>query len=60
MDTPSERRLLGYCHLAAVIGVSASVVLFPNDGIMVLMVPIVILSVAMFADGYLAVREHNP
>ena len=51
-ETPSERRLLGYCLLAAVIGVPASVVRFPNDGITLLVIPVVILSIAMFADGY--------
>lgn len=52
MSTLTDRRFLLFCTISAFIGVPAAVWQFPNDGIMMLIVPIVILIILMFADGY--------
>ncbi|WP_154658244.1 hypothetical protein [Natronorubrum tibetense] len=52
MSTLTDRRFLVFCAISAFIGVPAAVWQFPNDGIMMLIVPIVILTILMFADGY--------
>ncbi len=56
METPSTVRLFGYCAVAAVIGVPLAVALAldSNPGGLLLLVPIAILAVFMFADGYLS------
>jgi|AntRauTorcE11898_2_1112593.scaffolds.fasta_scaffold59528_1 hypothetical protein len=52
MSSLSDRRFLAFCFLSALLGVPTAIYLFPNEGIMVLVVPIVILSISMFVDGY--------
>ena len=52
MSTLTDRRLLAFCGISALVGVPAAVLVFPDDGAMILVVPIVVLAVLMFVDGY--------
>lgn len=54
METSSDRRLLAYCLLAATVGIPASVWLFPRQEITILLIPVLVLAVAMFLDGYVS------
>jgi len=56
MDAPSTTRLFLYCAVAAVVGVPLSVAIVSdnNPGGLLLLVPIAILAVLMFVDGYLS------
>ncbi|MFP8888294.1 hypothetical protein ACLI4U_00785 [Natrialbaceae archaeon A-CW2] len=53
MSTPTDRRLLALCGISAFVGVPTGIWIFPNRGIMILVVPIIVLSVLMFVDGFL-------
>ncbi len=52
MATLTDRRFLVLCTISAVVGVLSAIWLFPNRGLMVYVLPIVVLIVLMFADGY--------
>ncbi len=53
VSTPTDRRLLALCGISAFVGVPTGIWIFPNRGIMILVVPIIVLSVLMFVDGFL-------
>ena len=52
MTTLTDRRFLVLCAISAVTGVLSAIWLFPNRGLMVYVLPIVVLAGLMFADGY--------
>jgi hypothetical protein len=53
VSTLTDRRFLALCAISAFTGVLSAIWLFPNNGLMVYVLPIVILGVLMFADGYM-------
>ncbi|WP_267162713.1 hypothetical protein [Halovenus salina] len=52
MTKLADRQFLGYCVLSATLGFLAAIWIFPNRGVMMYLLPVVILAVLMFADGY--------
>ena len=52
MTALTERRFLVFCAISAFVGVLSAIWLFPTRGLMVYILPLVILAVLMFADGY--------
>lgn len=52
MTTFTDRRFLVFCAISAFTGVLSAIWLFPNRGLMMYVLPVVILAVLMFADGY--------
>ncbi|MWV65795.1 hypothetical protein GRS48_13335 [Halorubrum sp. JWXQ-INN 858] len=54
MDALSTTRLFLYCAAAAVVGVPLAVAIAPDNdpGGLLLLVPIAILALLMFVDGY--------
>jgi len=53
MQTLTDRRFLVFCAVSALVGVLSAIWLFPTRGLMVYALPLVVLTVLLFADGYM-------